>query len=168
MKKTNLKTRIIATALSAITIFSVGAVAMTSASAATESASASVGGAGDIAKTAFGYVGKTLLNTTSTRLANMAIGPVFNLIFGLDDGPSNQDVIDDVNKQAAEIKAKINEVMDEVKTLSENANKYHSEEMRQLQSIDSNISTLEFRKQIDKIADDYSNVLKRIYQNKLY
>lgn len=167
MKKTNLKTKIIATALSAITVFSVSSMAFTSASAAVSTeAPVSAGVAGSIAKTAFGYVGKTLLNTTSTRLANMAIGPVFNLIFGLDDGPSNQDVIDDVNKQAAEIKAKINEVMDEVKTLSENANKYHSEEMRQLQLIDSNISTLEFRKQIDKIADDYSNVLKRIDQNK--
>ena len=169
MKKTNLKTKIIATALSAITVFSFSSMAFTSASAAVSTeAPVSAGVAGSIAKTAFGYVGKTLLNTTSTRLANMAIGPVFNLIFGLDDGPSNQDVIDDVNKQAAEIKAKINEVMDEVKTLSENANKYHSEEMRQLQLIDSNISTLEFRKQIDKIADDYSNVLKRIDQNKLY
>lgn len=167
MKKTNIKTKIIATALSAITVFSVSSMAFTSASAAVNTeAPVSAGVAGNIAKTAFGYVGKTLLNTTSTRLANMAIGPVFNLIFGLDDGPSNQDVIDDVNKQAAEIKGKINEVMDEVKTLSENANKYHSEEMRQLQSIDSNISTLEFRKQIDKIADDYSNVLKRIDQNK--
>ena len=167
MKKTNLKTKIIATALSAITVFSVSSMAFTSASAAVNTeAPVSTGVAGSIAKTAFGYVGKTLLNTTSTRLANMAIGPVFNLIFGLDDGPSNQDVIDDVNKQAAEIKAKINEVMKEVETLSENANKYHSEEMRQLQSIDSNISTLEFRKQIDKIADDYSNVLKRIDQNK--
>ena len=167
MKKTNLKTKIIATALSAITVFSVSSMAFTSASAAVSTeAPVSAGGAGSFAKTAFGYVGKTLLNATSTKLANMAIGPVFNLIFGLDDGPSNQDVIDDVNKQAAEIKAKINEVMKEVQTLSENANKYHSEEMRQLQSIDSNISTLEFRKQIDKIADDYSNVLKRIDQNK--
>ena len=167
MKKTNLKTKIIATALSAITVFSVSSMAFTSASAAVNTeAPVSTGVAGSIAKTAFGYVGKTLLNTTSTRLANMAIGPVFNLIFGLDNGPSNKDVIDDVNKQAAEIKAKINEVMKEVETLSENANKYHSEEMRQLQSIDSNISTLEFRKQIDKIADDYSNVLKRIDQNK--
>ena len=165
MKKNNIKTRVIAAILSAVTVCSVGTVAVTSASAASISASASVGGAGDIAKTAFGYVGKTLLNTTSTKLANMAIGPVFNLIFG-GDGPSNQDVIDDVNKQAAEIKAEVNKVMNEVKTLSENANKFHSEEMRQLQMIDSNISTLEFRKQTDKIADDYSNVLKRINQNK--
>lgn len=167
MKKTNLKTRIIATALSAITVFSVGATAMGSASAAVSTeAPVSAGGAGSIAQTAFGYIGKTLLNTTSVRLANMAIDPLFKLIFGNDSGPSNKDVIDDVDKQAAEIKAKIAGVMSEVQTLSENANKFHNEEMRQLQSIDSNISTLEFRKQIDKIADDYSNVLKRIDQNK--
>ena len=166
MKKNNIKTKIIAGILSAITVCSVGTVTMTSASAASVSASSSVGDAGSIAKTAFGYIGKTLLNTTSTKLANMAIAPVFNLIFGTDGGPSNQDVIDDVNKQAAEIKAEINAVMNEVHTLSENANKYHSEEMRQLQMIDSNISTLEFRKQTDKIADDYTNVLKRIDQNK--
>ena len=96
----------------------------------------------------------------------MAIGPVFNLIFGTDAGPSNQDVIDDVNKQAEEIKAQVSAVLGEVQALSENANKYHSEEMRQLQSIDSNISTMEFRKQTDKIAEDYANVLKRINQNK--
>ena len=167
MKKNNIKTKIIAGILSAITVCYVGSVAMTSASAAaTTDAPVSSGIAVSIAKTVFGHVGKTLLNTTSNKLANMAIGPVFNLIFGTDAGPSNQDVIDDVNKQAEEIKAKVNEVLGEVQTLSENANRYHSEEMRQLQSIDSNISTMEFRKQTDKIADDYTNVLKRVAQNK--
>lgn len=167
MKKANIKTRILAGILSAITVFSVGSVAITSASAAnvTES-SVSAGIAESMAKTTFGFIGKTLLNTTGTKLANMAIGPAFNLIFGLDDGPSNQDVIDDVDKQAAAIKAQINEVLAEVQTLSENANQYHNEEMRQLQSIDANISTMEFRKQTDKIAEDYANVLKRIAQNK--
>ena len=167
MKKNNIKTRIIAAALSAITVFSVGTIAMTSASAAvTTESSISAGATDNFAKTALGFVGKTLLNAAGTKLANMAIGPVFDLIFGTGGGPSNKDVIDDVDKQAAEIKAKINEVMAEVQTLSENANKYHSEEMRQLQAIDSNISTMEFRKQTDKIADDYANVLKRINQNK--
>ena len=167
MKKNNIKTKIIAGILSAITICSVGSVAMTSASAAvTTDAPVSSGIAVSIAKTVFGHVGKTLLNTTSNKLANMAIGPVFNLIFGTDAGPSNQDVINDVNKQAEEIKAQVSAVLGEVQALSENANKYHSEEMRQLQSIDSNISTMEFRKQTDKIAEDYANVLKRINQNK--
>ena len=167
MKKNNIKTKIIAGILSAITVCSVGSVAMTSASAAvTTDAPVSSGIAVSIAKTVFGHVGKTLLNTTSNKLANMAIGPVFNLIFGTDAGPSNQDVIDDVNKQAEEIKAQVSAVLGEVQALSENANKYHSEEMRQLQSIDSNISTMEFRKQTDKIAEDYANVLKRINQNK--
>ncbi|MBQ6412939.1 MAG: hypothetical protein IJI19_05640, partial [Ruminococcus sp.] len=122
-------------------------------------------GGGSVAGTVFGFVGKTLLNATGTKLANMALNPVFSLIFG-GDGPSNQDVIDDVDKQAEEIKAKVNEVLNEVQTLSENANKYHNEEMAQLQIIDANISTMEFRKQTDKVADDYANVLKRIRQNK--
>ncbi len=169
MKKTNrIKTRIIAGILSAITVISVGTAAIGSASAASVSAESSVsaGIAESMAKTTFGFIGKTLLNATGTKLANMAIGPVFNLIFGLDDGPSNQDVIDDVDKQAAEIKAKVNEVLNEVQTLSQTANQYHSEEMRRLQSIDSNISTMEFRKQTDKVAEDYANVLKRIANNK--
>lgn len=169
MKKANkIKIRIIAGILSAITVFSVGTAAIGSASAAAVSAESSVssGIAESVAKTTFGFIGKTLLNTTGTKLANMAIGPVFNLIFGLDDGPSNKDVIDDVNKQAAEIKAKVNEVLAEVQALSETANQYHNEEMRQLQSIDANISTLEFRKQTDKVAADYTNVLKRIAENK--
>ncbi len=152
MKKNNIKTKIIAGILSAITVCSVGSVAMTSASAAvTTDAPVSSGIAVSIAKTVFGHVGKTLLNTTSNKLAA---------------GLSNQDVIDDVNKQAEEIKAQVSAVLGEVQALSENANKYHSEEMRQLQSIDSNISTMEFRKQTDKIAEDYANVLKRINQNK--
>ncbi len=167
MKKNNIKTRVLAGVLSVITVFSVGTAAIGSASAAvTTESSVSTGIAGSIAKTTFGYIGKTLLNTSSTKLANMAIGPIFYFIFGLNSGPSNQDVIDDVDKQAAEIKAKIDNVLTEVQALSENANKYHSEEMRQLQSIDSNINTLEFRKQTDRIADDYTNVLKRINQNK--
>ena len=167
MKKNNIKTRIIAAALSAITVFSVGTIAMTSASAAvTTESSISAGATDNFAKTALGFVGKTLLNAAGTKLANMAIGPVFDLIFGTGGDPSNKDVIDNTDKRAAEIKAKVNQVLNEVQTLSENANKYHSEEMRQLQSIDSNISTMEFRKQTDKIVDDYANVLKRINQNK--
>ena len=167
MKKNGIKTRIIATALSVITVFSVASATIIPASAnAAAGPSASGNVVGSMAKTAFGYVGKTLLNATGMKLANMAIGPVFNLIFGLDDGPSNKDVIDDVNKQADEIKAKVNEVLAEVQTLSEKANQYHSEEMRQLQMIDSNISTMEFRKQTDKVAEDYANVLKRISQHK--
>ena len=155
MKKKGIKTRIIATALSVITVFSVSSATIIPASAnAAAGPSVSENVVGSMAKTAFGYVGKTLLNATGMKLANMAIGPVFNLIFGLDDGPSNQDVIDDVNKQAEEIKAKVNEVLAEVQTLSEKANQYHSEEMRQLQMIDSNISTMEFRKQTDKVAED--------------
>ncbi|WP_407385196.1 hypothetical protein [Ruminococcus sp.] len=166
MKKNTIKTRIIAGVLSTITIFSVGAASVAPASAAaTEQASTSAG-AGSMAENALGFVGKTLLNATGMKLANMAIDPVFNLIFGTNDGPSNQDVIDDVDKQAEEIKAKIDSVLTEVQALSESANHYHNEEMAQLRSIDSNISTMEFRKQTDKIADDYTNVLKRIRQNK--
>ena len=167
MKKNGIKTRIIATVLTVITVFSVGSATIVPASAnAAAGSSVSEDVVGSMAKTAFGYIGKTLLSATGMKLANMAIGPVFNLIFGLDDGPSNQEVNDDIDKQAAEIKAMVNEVLAEVQTLSEKANKYHSEEMRQLQMIDSNISTLEFRKQTDKIAEDYANVLKRISQHK--
>ena len=167
MKKNNIKTRIIAGVLSVITVCSVGTIAITSANAAaTTESSISAGATDSFAKTALGFVGKTLLNAAGTKLANMAIGPVFDLIFGTGGDPSNKDVIDNTDKRAAEIKAKVNQVLNEVQTLSANANKYHSEEMRQLQSIDSSISTLEFRKQTDKIIDDYTNVLKRISQNK--
>ena len=130
MKKNTIKTRILAGALSVITIFSVGSASITTASAAEASqaaVAANASGGSSVAGIVFGFVGKTLLNATGTKLANMAIGPVFDLIFGGD--PSNQDVIDDVDKQAEEIKAKVNEVLTEVQTLSENANKYHNEEM---------------------------------------
>ena len=169
MKKTRkFKTRIIAGILSAITVCSVGTMAIGSASAAqvSEGTSVSAGIAESVAKAVFGHIGKTLLNTSSNKLANMAITPMFNLIFGIEDGPSNKDVMDKIDKEAAEIKAQLNEVLTEVQTLSQNAKNYHSEEMRQFQMIDSNISTMEFRKQTDKIAEDYANVMKRIAQHK--
>lgn len=163
----NIKTRIIAAALSAITVFSVGSVAITSASAAVSAdTSASTVITGNAADTVFGFVGKSLLTATGTKLANMAIGPIFNLIFGKDNDPSNQDIIDNDNKNAEEIKMMVSEVLTEVQTLSENAKKYHNEEMLKLNAIDSNISTLEFRNQTDKIAEDYTNIIKRIAQNK--
>lgn len=166
MKKNGIKTRIIAGALSVITLFSVGAVSVTPASAAANAnASGSSSTFGSIASSAMGFVGKSLLNATGTKLANMALDPVFNLIFGLDDGPSNQELKDDIDKQAEEIKAKVDAVMNEVQLLSKNANKYHNEEMQQLLAINSKIDTSEFRKQVDAISSDYSNVLKRISQH---
>lgn len=169
MIKTNrIKKRILAGILSAVTVISVSAATISSASAAyvPSESSMSEGTAGGMAKTVFGFIGEKLLNAGGLKLANMAIEPLFKLMFDLDGDPSNQDVIDNVDMQAEEIKAKINEVLSEVQALSQTANQYHNEEMRQLQAIDSNISTMEFRKQTDKVAEDYANVIKRIEQNK--
>ena len=62
MKKNNIKTRVLAGVLSVITVFSVGTAAIGSALAAvTTESSVSTGIAGSIAKTTFGYIGKTLI-----------------------------------------------------------------------------------------------------------
>lgn len=172
MKKHNLKKRFLAVVLSAVTIVSVSAVSMSTtamtvnAALITDSSSVSSDLAGSIAKNALGFVGKSLLNTTTTRLINMGLDPLFGLIFGGNDGPSNQDIIDEIDKKIEEVEKKIDNVIAVIEDLSEETSKYHLEEMKTLQAITSNIDTMEFRKQADKIYKDYANVLKRIKQNK--
>ena len=97
----------------------------------------------------------------------MGLPPILNMVLGLeDDGPSNQDVLDKIDKSTEEIKAEINKVMDEVKELSTQTANYHTLQMNQLKAINSNIDTKDFRVQADTVAADFAHAIKRIDENK--
>ena len=167
MKKTSkIKTKIIAGILSAITIFSAGAFSMTSASAAVPPAMMGtvlkyVGG-----KT-FGYAKDSVMKLAGPELAKMDLGPILNMVLGIEEeGTSNDDIIDKIDKSTAEIKAEINKVMDEVKELSTQTATYHTQQMNQLKAINSNIDTKDFRVQADTVAADFAHAFKRIDENK--
>ncbi len=128
------------------------------------------GGAGDvvssgfsvIAKDAFGFVGRTLLTTTISKLAGLGLDPLFKLVFGLDDGPSNQDVIDEVDKVGEKLSKKMDVILDYISQLSNQSAQYHSEEMNYLQLINSNIESKDFRQQADCIKRDNAECISVI------
>ena len=163
MKKTKrFKTRLIAGILSAITVFSVGTMAIGSASAF-----AIPGIAETVLSTTFGYAKDEVMKLAGPELSKMGLSPILNKVLGLeDDGPSNQDVLDKIDKSTEEIKAEINKVMDEVKELSTQTANYHTLQMNQLKAINSNIDTKDFRVQADTVAADFAHALKRIDENK--
>ena len=163
MKKTRrIKNRIIAGILSAVTIISVGAMSITSTSAF-----AIPGIAETVLSTTFGYAKDEVMKLAGPELSKMGLPPILNMVLGLnDDEPSNQDVLDKIDKSTEEIKAEINKVMDEVKDLSTQTGTYHTLQMNQLKAINSNIDTKDFRVQADTVAADFAHALKRIDENK--
>ena len=166
-KKRSFKTRIIAGILSAVTIFSVGAMSMTSASAATPPAVV-----GTVLKyvtsTSFGYAKTSTKKIAGPELAKMGLSPILNMVLGIEEeGTSNDDIMDKIDKSTAEIKAEIGKVMDEVKELSTQTANYHTKQMNQLKAINSNIDTKDFRVQADTVAADFAHALKRIDENKV-
>ncbi len=160
------KTRLVALLLSFITAFSVCAASFTTKAKAEET---------DYMKKAltvclnkgFGYIGGKALGIAGPELIKMGFGPILELTLGYkDDGPSNQDVIDSIEKSTEEIKAEIANVLNEVKELSIQTNSYHQLEMNQLKSINSNIDSKDFRTQADIVAGDFAHAFKRIEENK--
>ena len=145
MKKTSkIRTRILAAALSAVTIFSVSAMTQS-----------------------FGYAKDSVMKLAGPELSKMGLSPILNMVLGIEDeGPSNQDIIDRIDKSTEEIKAEINKVMEEVKELSTQTANYHTQQMNQLKAINSNIDTKDFRIQADIVAADFAHAIKRIDENK--
>ena len=166
MKKTSkIRTRILAAALSAVTIFSVSAMTVTTASAAAPPAMV-----GTVLKymagQSFGYAKDSVMKLAGPELSKMGLSPILNMVLGIEDeGPSNQDIIDRIDKSTEEIKAEINKVMEEVKELSTQTANYHTQQMNQLKAINSNIDTKDFRVQADTIAADFAHAIKRIDEN---
>ena len=167
MKKTSkIRTRILAAALSAVTIFSVSAMTVTTASAAAPPAMV-----GTVLKymagQSFGYAKDSVMKLAGPELSKMGLSPILNMVLGIEDeGPSNQDIIDRIDKSTEEIKAEINKVMEEVKELSTQTANYHTQQMNQLKAINSNIDTKDFRIQADTVAADFAHAIKRIDENK--
>ena len=164
MKKTRkIKTRIIASVLSIITVFSVVGIGST----ASASAFAIPGIAETVLSTTFGYAKDEVMKLAGPELSKMGLPPILNIVLGLnDDEPTNQDILDKIDKSTEEIKAEINKVMDEVKELSTQTANYHTLQMNQLKAINSNIDTKDFRVQADTVAADFAHALKRIDENK--
>ena len=140
-RRTALGTRILAAVLAAVTACSVGTMAVSTASAAVPPAMV-----GTVLKymtsKSFGYAKDSVMKLAGPELSKMGLPPILNMVLGLeDDGPSNQDILDKIDKSTEEIKAEINKVMDEVKELST-------------------------RVQADTVAADFAHALKRIDENK--
>ena len=131
--------------------FVTSAVMMTTASVMSDGMTASVL---SIGKTVFGFAGKTLLTCTANRLANMALDPLFKMVFGIEDGPSNQDVIDEVDKVGEKLSAKMDVILANLNALSSQSAQYHTEEMNYLQAICSDIESKDFRQQADVVKRD--------------
>ena len=120
-----------------------------------------------VLSTTFGYAKDEVMKLAGPELSKMGLSPILNKVLGLeDDGPSNQDILDKIDKSTEEIKAEINKVMDEVKELSTQTANYHTLQMNQLKAINSNIDTKDFRVQADTVAADFAHALKRIDENK--
>ena len=131
------------------------------------SAFAIPGVAETVLSTTFGYAKDEVMKLAGPELSKMGLPPILNMVLGLDeDEPTNQDVLDKIDKSTEEIKAEINKVMDEVKDLSTQTGNYHTLQMNQLKAINSNIDTKDFRVQADTVAADFAHALKRIDENK--
>ncbi len=174
MKKTNInkfKTRFIAATVAAATIFSTGAMTCTTAFAAENSdgfvSSITSTTTNFFKESSLGFVKNTAWKIVGPELTKVGLTPILNMYLGIEDeGPSNQDVMDKIDKSTAEIKAEIAKVLDAAMELSTQTANYHQLQMNQLQAISSNIDTKDFRTQADTVAADFAHAIKRIDENK--
>ena len=116
--------------------------------------------------TSLGFLKNTALKVIGPELTKVGLTPILNMYLGIEDGPSNQDILDKIEKSTAEIKAEIAKVLDAAKELSTQTANYHQFQMNQLKAINSNIDTKDFRTQADTVAADFAHALKRIDENK--
>ena len=172
MKKTNnIKTKIIATTLSAITVLSAGSMAVSPVSAAENKESITTQltlTVTDYFKDkSLGFLQNTAWKIIGPELTKVGLTPILNMFLGIEDeGPSNQDILDKIDKSTAEIKEEIAKVLDATKELSTQTANYHQLQMNQLKAINGNIDTKDFRVQADTVAADFAHALKRIDENK--
>ena len=172
MKKTNnIKTKIIATTLAAITVLSAGSMAVSPASAAENKDSITTQltlTVTDYFKDkSLGFLQNTAWKIIGPELTKVGLTPILNMFLGIEDeGPSNQDILDKIDKSTAEIKEEIAKVLDATKELSTQTANYHQLQMNQLKAINGNIDTKDFRVQADTVAADFAHALKRIDENK--
>ena len=59
-----------------------------------------------VLSTTFGYAKDEVMKLAGPELSKMGLPPILNMVLGLeDDGPSNQDILDKIDKSTEEIKA---------------------------------------------------------------
>lgn len=146
MKNTSkIKTRIIAGMLSLITVFSVGAASVTTASAA---------GTPDVAGVAKDLSSFAITQTIDKFVSNSIAGSLLKMGTGY--------LLDWVFDGKEEKQPTVKDAIEEIGKLRDTVNANHKEEMNSLKVINSNIDTKDFRLEADSIRDDYSNALTMI------
>ena len=171
-KKHAFKARIIASVLSALTVFSAFGAGTASTVLAAENSGSIVSTITSTVTDFFkdkslGFVQNTALKIIGPELSKAGLTPILNTFLGIEDeGPSNQDILDALEKSTAEIKAEIARVLEATKELSTQTANYHQLQMNQLRAINSNIDTKDFRTQADTVAADFAHALKRIDENR--
>ena len=143
-KKHAFKARIIASVLSALTVFSAFGAGTASTVLAAENSGSIVStitsSVTDFFKDkSLGFVQNTALKIIGPELSKADLTPILNTFLGIEDeGPSNQDILDALEKSTAEIKAEIARVLEATKELSTQTANYHQLQMNQLRAINSN------------------------------
>jgi len=146
MRFGKIKTRIIATAFSGTTVLS--CFGLTAFAAAPDPK--------EVVKDLTGYTVEKVIGLVPggdivQDLLNKGAGYILDWAFGEDEGTDNSPSIQDV--------------IDELDTLSTKIDDYHNEKMGHLKLINANINTKEFRKEADSIADDYEAAIDKIKMN---
>ena len=146
MKKRTIKTRIIATALSVVTLFS-----LFSACATTSASALEIDYKGIIKEAASNGAEKAIDAVTEEGIVNTVLKKGVNFLLGLlfdedDNSPTIQDVLDKLDN------------------LSNKLEGYHDEEMKNLKLINSNIDSKDFRLEADSISDDCQAAVRKIRQ----
>ncbi len=146
MTKRTIKTRIIATALSVVTLFS-----LFSACATTSASALEIDYKGIIKEAASNGAEKAIDAVTEEGIFNTVLKKGVNFLLGLlfdedDNSPTIQDVLDKLDN------------------LSNKLESYHDEEMKNLRLINSNIDSKDFRLEADSISDDCQAAVRKIRQ----
>lgn len=146
MKKRTTKTRIIATVLSVITLFS-----LFSACATTSASALEIDYKGIIKEAASNGAEKAIDAVTEEGIVNTVLKKGVNFLLGLlfdedDNSPTIQDVLDKLDNLSSKLES------------------YHDEEMKNLRLINSNIDSKDFRLEADSISDDCQAAVRKIRQ----
>jgi hypothetical protein len=146
MKKRTIKTRIIATVLSIITLFS-----LFSACATTSASALEIDYKGIIKEAASNGAEKAIDAVTEEGIVNTVLKKGVNFLLGLlfdedDNSPTIQDVLDKLDNLSSKLES------------------YHDEEMKNLRLINSNIDSKDFRLEADSISDDCQAAVRKIRQ----
>ena len=146
MTKRTIKTRIIATALSVVTLFS-----LFSACATTSASALEIDYKGIIKEAASNGAEKAIDAVTEEGIVNTVLKKGVNFLLGLlfdeeDNSPTIQDVLDKLDNLSSKLES------------------YHDEEMKNLRLINSNIDSKDFRLEADSISDDCQAAVRKIRQ----